>query len=105
MDMSESKKEITWVFPDTQGLPMQGKFLSCENEISKAGANQFPVITLETPNGKLKLSKWRTDVMSCVIKYGKDSSQWVGKYCEVDVDSKGKLILKPCESDIQVSNG
>lgn len=102
MDMAEKKQEVKWVFDDTENLPFFGLFEKCEMEISKNGATQYPVITLDSTGVKIKLSKWRTDVTACVVAWGKDSENWKGELCQVARNDRTKKIeLRPVEENIK----
>jgi len=102
MDMADKKQETLWIFPDSENLPIFGIFEDCKLEVSKTGAVQFPVITLDSTGVKVKLSKWRTEVQDCIVKYGKDSELWKGKLFQVVKNEKTKRIeLKPVEENIQ----
>jgi hypothetical protein len=102
MDMEERKQETLWIFPDSANLPIFGIFEDCKTEISKNGSVSFPVITLDNAGTKIKLSKWRTDVLPCVVKYGKNSDDWKGKLFQVSLNERLKKIeLKPLEQEIK----
>lgn len=97
MDMNEKQSKSIWVFADTPGLPFNAVFIDCKNEIAKSGSVEFPVINLEATSGNVKLSKWKTEVIDCVNKWGSNSENWKGKDVIVNLNNKGKLSLKPAQ--------
>lgn len=101
MEEKTSDKPL-WIFPDTQGLPMQGQFIDCVDEISSKTASSFPVIKLDDAGRVLIVSKWKTDYKACIKKYGGDSDNWKGKMFEINKHPTNKgLILLPIEEDIK----
>lgn len=101
LSKDDDRKKPIWIFPDSP-LPVLATFADCKMEISKTGANSFPVITMENTTDKItyKLSGWKCNTKELEKKTGKDDTDaWKGILCNVMLKD-GKITLVPVEENI-----
>lgn len=103
MDMGEKKEKPLWLFTDNASdlLPLPAVFIDCKQEISKNGANQFPVITLDSAGQLYKVSRWKTDCSACVAAWGVKSEEWIGKQVSLRMTDKGAFLLTPMQEELK----